>query len=251
MHMHYAALVTGTTADEALQTTTALMESYGPDSDRPLYNSYEIGGRWDNTFRRAPDAPEGDYSTHADYIPPIRQDWPFGANLIRARSFRSPEYSLAEALADEERARAVAAATRGLDVPPFPDADSDSGFDGDFTATRDSAWMNAANRAWEAVADGADHYLPYESAPFLIQPDIYAHYRDSFAHKNRLHGFIIETPAVFTRAPDRLLFDDDATAVYIPEHHARRPSESLDTQEQMIRNLDPETTWIVSLDLHS
>lgn len=251
MHMHYAAIVTGHTADEATRATTALMESYGPDSARPLCASYGVGGRWDNTLQQATDAPEGDYSTLADYHSPSGQDRPCGANLIRARSLSSPGYSLTEALADEERARAVAVATRGLDVPPFPGLYSDPGFADDFVATRESAWMRAARQVWEATADGADNYLSWETAPFLIQPDLYTRFRDSFAHKNALYGFIIETPTVFTHPPEGLQFSDDATAVYIPGFHVRRPSESLDTQEQMIRSLEPETTWLVSLDLHS
>lgn len=250
MHMHYAALVTAKTTDEATQATFALMESYGPDTDRPLYDYYGIGGRWSNTLQYAPGAPEGDYSTRADYAASSSPKQPYGANLVRARSLRSPEYSPVETLADEERARAVAAATHGLDVPQFPRSHSDPGFADDFVATRDSAWMHAARQAWEATADGADHYLDWATAPYLIQSDIYARYRDSFAHKNVLYGFIIETPTVFTHAPDGLLFNDDATAIYIPEEHVRTPSEAMDTQEQMILNLDPETTWIVSLDLH-
>lgn len=250
MHMHYAAFVTGRTADEAILATSALMESYGPDSGRELYDYYGIGGRWDNTLQRATDAPEGDYSTLADYQSPSRQNRPYGANLIRSRSLCSPEFSPVELLADEERARAVANATRGLDAPPFPGLYSDPGFADDFATTCDSAWMKAARQAWEATADGADHYLSWETAPYLIQPDLYPRFRDSFAHKNTLYGFIIETPTVFTHPPEGLQFSDDATAVYIPGFHVRRPSESLDTQDQMLRNLEPETTWIVSLDLH-
>lgn len=250
MHDHYAALVTANTADEATQATLALTESYGPNSVRGLYDSCGIGGRWTNTLTHAPDAPASDYSNVADFGFSGARGRPNGANLIRARSLRSPEFPPGTNLADEEIARAVANATRGLDVPLFPDGNSAAGFDGDFSTTRDSAWVQAAKRAWEATADGADHCFPFRFAPYLIDPDTFARFRDSFAHKNNLCGFIIETPSVFTHAPDGLLFDDDATAVYIPDHHTRRPSESLDTQEQMIRNLEPETTWIVSLDLH-
>lgn len=250
MHTHYVALVTANDDDEATRATLALMDSYGPNTGRDLYDYFGIGGRWNSRLKHVPDAPDGDYSTLADYADRDVLEKPCGANLIRARSLRSPEYSAVELAADEERARAVAAATRGLDLPPFPGLDSDPDFAGKFIATRDSDWMKAAQGAWREVADGADSHLDWSLAPYLIEPGIYARYRDSFAHKNSVYGFIIETPTVFTHAPEGLLFNDDATAVYLPDKYVCDPERGLETQEQMMRNLEPETTWIVSLDLH-
>lgn len=252
MHTHYAALVSGITPDDALAATTALLESYGLGTDRALFDWYAVGGRWSGTLQRTHAAPEGDYSTHADAALYAPEPTPYSANMIRTRSIDLPDRPFAETLADDNRARAVATATLGITPPTFPGTYSDPQFMDEFDALVSSDWMHAAQRAWADTASGApdDSHLSTDEAPYLVSPGLYVRYRDTFAQRHNVAGFLIESPSVFTRAPDGLDFADDNTACFTPREHAKAPWDAVATQEQMVRHLDPENTWIVSLDLH-
>lgn len=253
-HTHYVALVSGTTPETAREAAdTLLEESYGLGTPNPLYDWYSVGGRWSGTLQHTPDAPGGDYSTHSDGAVYDPEPTLHGANIIRARSLDFPDRRPGETLADDLRAQAVWTATSGLTPPAFPGSYSDPSFMDDFNAMIASPWMEAARRAWAETAtanDPADGHLSTDEAPYLINPDLYVRYRATFATRHYVAGYLIDSPEVFTRVPDGLDFNDDGTAYFRPRDHVKTPWDSMSTQEQMLRNLDRENTWLVSLDLH-
>lgn len=257
-HFHYATIVTGNTITEALSATKLLLDSYqldgDSDSNRIICDWHHIGGRWSQALQHTPDAPAEDYSTATDGAIFEPEPRPRGANIIRARSLHSPTDTSQQASRDLFRAHVVAAATEGLTPPPFPGSYTDPNFERDLDIMNLSKWMRAAREAWANTAITSQHhpYLPRTVAPYLTDPELYRRFYNSFAQQNRLYGFIIETPRVFAETiPSGLELEGNGTAIYVPEEQAKNPVAALDTQEQIIGNLDPDTAWIVSADLHS